>query len=351
MTLIIAESFEQISGQTDLLKRWAARSTGLTFDASVKKNGRQSMLANPGTETLRYDFTSHYAGRVYVSFWFRFKDELSGYSKIMNFWTNNATWQGLGLYLSANHRLGWKNGYEPISGLSESEIQLLPLIWYHVEVCGRMHASIDADDCRVKINGVLDSALTMPATTDTRNGGFDEIGGVHIGRGPRDTWFDNVVIWDAEGAGTFSDDFIGMVQFQTLAPDGNGTTSDFTGSDADQVDNYLHLDEDEPDGDTSYIESSTVTDVDLHAYPALSPTPGLIVGVQSFLVAKKTDSDARGIKPITRVAGTNYQGDEVTLTNGTYEWTAYMWDDNPDDAAAWEEADVNGAEFGTEVTT
>ena len=354
MTLLIADNFDPYAAIGDLTERGWQRS-GLTFDTTDKKDDSQSVRNSETTYYLQLPVSNH-TGRVYVSFWFRWSIESVANGvplvpvKIVTFRSLNASFDSLTLMFGGSGRLAWRR--LGVISLALSEQVSVPDVWYHIELCGRTNTSISANDVRCKINGVLDSNLTLAAGTNTAgHAAFPYVSWVIFRSGEWHSNYDSIVIWDDDGAGQFSDAFIGMIQMQRLQPDDNGTTSDFVGSDADSTNNYLHINEDNPDDDTSYIESSTVTDVDLHAYPALSPSPGSIVGVQLLTIAKKTDVDARGIKPLTRVAGTNYQGDEVSPTNGTYEWTTYMWEDNPDDAADWEEADVNGAEFGVEVTT
>ena len=139
------------------------------------------------------------------------------------------------------------------------------------------------------------------------------------------------------------------ISVEALAPDGNGNTNDFVGSDLDSTDNYLHVNEAVVDGDTSYVESKTVGDIDLYTYENLSGTPTSIVGLAVRPIAKKLIGGNRLGKVITRIDGTNYDGDTIYV-GIDYRAKVSVFELNPDDAAAWEAADVNGAEFGLEVT-
>jgi len=353
MTLLLADSFEGYIDRWDLEAGPWYTANG-TLDASIKRDGSQSFLIDNSPENLTFDNITDHTGRVYISFWMYWNNWISTYPEgqpILHAYSSSVSLYGLKLTFDQGF-LGWSNEDGP---LVKGEVFVPKETWTHISVCVRLNHTISANDVRCQVNGVTDPAMTLAAGANTAYGSgstYENIDGIQFRHSAGwDMYLDNLLIWDDNGAGQFSDAFIGMTRIQRLKPNGNGTTSDWTGSDADSTDNYLHVDEDVSDEDTSYIESQTVTDVDLHSYPAMSPTPDTIQGVQTVTFAKKDDVDARGIKPIARVNGSNYQGSEVLLTNGAYERTANMWEDNPDDSADWEEADVNGAEFGVEVTT
>ena len=160
--------------------------------------------------------------------------------------------------------------------------------------------------------------------------------------------FDDVYICD--GSGAQNNDFIGECRVITLLPQTDavaaGSNADFTCSTS--TDHGAMVDETSPDDDTSYVYSSTLSHVDSWEYPALGYT-GSIKGVQMSLYARKTDSGTRAIAAVTRPASTNrvHATDHYLGTDYTY-WLA-LWELNPEDSAAWEVADVDGAEFGVKV--
>ena len=109
------------------------------------------------------------------------------------------------------------------------------------------------------------------------------------------------------------------------------------------------MDEAAPNDDTDYLASSTVGHVDSWHYPALGYT-GTIKGVQMSNYAKKTDSGTRAIVAVTRPASTNRPHATDLYIGTTYAYWRSLWEQNPEDSAAWEVADVDGAEFGVKVT-
>ena len=73
--------------------------------------------------------------------------------------------------------------------------------------------------------------------------------------------------------------------------------------------------------------------------------------MQTAPVSKREGPAIRKITPLTRISSTDYLGSESDQQITEYKVVTSVWDTNPDDSSAWEEADVNGAEFGVKVTT
>jgi len=219
--------------------------------------------------------------------------------------------------------------------------------WYYFEMKGEISDSTTIETVCIVDGGVV---LTLPTTTDTSNGtpGTIDIELIHGAIAAQVVLIDDLYICDHEGSEC--NDLLGDCVVETIYPDGNGYNSDFVGSDVDSTDNYLHVDEsDTPDGDTSYIESSTPTDIDAFTYAAMAGSDiGTIHAVQANTIAKKDDANPRTIKQLARLSSTNYEGSEEALSTA-YARYGEIWELNPDDSAAWEEADVNAAEFGIKV--
>jgi len=216
---------------------------------------------------------------------------------------------------------------------------------YYFEIKWNCVNSIGADTFVIKVNG--EEWFNFPATTDMQAQSTSGVDVVYLHGGGAYVFFDDLYICDTTGG--VNDDFLGDVAIVCLTPNGNGNTNDFTGSDVDSTDNYLHVDEIQPDDDASYVESSDVADIDLYAFENFAVTPTTICCVQTVTFAKKDDASAKTGKLLTRVNSTNYEGSAFSPENGSYAYFTEIWDVNPDDSAAWAEADVNGAEFGIKV--
>lgn len=218
--------------------------------------------------------------------------------------------------------------------------------WYYMEV----KVTISDTVGQVTINVDEAEVLSTTADKDTCNGSNDYVGSVYFGPnddGVSTTFIDDMYICDTSGDAPHND-FLGDVRIDCLRVSGAGSHTEFTPSAGS---NYENVDEESgPDGDTTYNDGDTTNDEDSYALDNLpSPAATTIYGVKSQITARKTDAGARKCKIITRSGGTDYTGDEETLSD-SFQTVTKLYEDNPDDSAAWEDADVNGMEVGIEVT-
>jgi hypothetical protein len=222
-------------------------------------------------------------------------------------------------------------------------------VWQYVEVYVLVSDTVGV--VTVKVNGVTIHSF---GPGDTKTSAVDEnIESIRLGYGTNlttsnVTTLDDIYVCDETGAK--NNDFLGDVKVQVLRPNGNGTTNNFTGSDADSTDNYLHVDESPPhDGDTSYVQSQTVGHKDLYAYSNVPVATSLIHGAQVNSILKKTDSGTREVVHVARSVATESDSSDLGVGIDYFgEYTVY--EDDPDAAAAWTDSTLNAAEFGVKVT-
>jgi hypothetical protein len=195
------------------------------------------------------------------------------------------------------------------------------------------------------VDGVSVLSLT---SQDTKQSANATAGTVRIGSSVRGL-FDDVYICDATGS--IRNDILGPQKVYTLLASGNGNSSQFVGSDADSTDNYLLVDEADTDDDTTYVESSTATNRDDYAFGDLPDTLSQINGVSINAIAKKDDAGTRALDLYTRISATNYDAALDAALAESYTNHQHIFEQNPDDAADWANADVDGANFGIEVAS
>jgi len=136
----------------------------------------------------------------------------------------------------------------------------------------------------------------------------------------------------------------------TLLPAADGAAhTDFTA----QGDTNKHDCIDDPgdiDGDTTYIHESTVNNAYTCTLDDLSTKAGSTIhSVAINSCCRKDDAGTRKFKPLMYINGSDYYGTEVSL-NDSYKVHQECFSVNPDDSAAWEEADIDGSEWGSELT-
>lgn len=189
----------------------------------------------------------------------------------------------------------------------------------------------------VKWNGVQVINVTG---SDTQNGGTAEIAKVEF---TPDGYLDDVVGF----IGATSDGFPGPRKVVVKRP---ATDSAVQFARSGGSINATQVDDPTPDGDTTYNSSSTATEQDLFNMQTVTET-GAIDGVREILVAKKTDIGTRKLKTVQDdgVSSQVLSADEKDLT------TDYKAFDNMTVAkpagGAWSAGDINGCDFGYELST
>jgi hypothetical protein len=227
--------------------------------------------------------------------------------------------------------------------------------WHYVEMKVTIHGStghveVHVDGVEVIHAGDLDTQTTANATVDSvslRNLIPIVVDGA-AQTSPSNyvpILFDDFYICDASGAA--NNDFLGDVRVEQLLPDGAGNYAQFdgvnTGTHVAAVDEAgLH------DGDTTYIYSPTVDDIDTFTCANLSTSPATVLGVQACVVARKDDASSRSVATVIRHNSTDAFGTGTSLGD-TYVHLLTMHETAPD-ASAWDATKVNACEVGAKVT-
>lgn len=218
-------------------------------------------------------------------------------------------------------------------------------VWYYLEFKVTIDNSAGTAD--LWIDGVNVISLTSQDTQATANAYANEF---KIGRDAGSDisgHLDDLVVIDCSGSAP-TNDRLGDVVVPALFPDGNGNYSQLVGSDSNSTDNYLLVDETPPNGDSDYVESSTVGDMDTYTYQDLTPTSGDVYAVQVCMYARKTDAGTRKIASVARLSGTDDVSSDQILS-ASYQYLTDLREAKPG-GGAWSISNVNSAEFGVKVT-
>ena len=223
--------------------------------------------------------------------------------------------------------------------------------WYYIEMKVTIANSISADSCVVRINEQI--ILTVDAGEDLQVSANATANTISI-TGTTSQFIDDLYIFDGTDGGSTeptNDDFVGDVKVAIHLPDGNGATSDFTGSDGNSVDNYLLVDENPTDDDSTYTESSTPGEIDLYTFDNLATTPVDIFAVQVNNVIRKTEAGSRTMRTVVRPVSTNFFGTKIAPSFSSYINEEEIYNENPETGLAWTESEFNATEFGVEIET
>jgi hypothetical protein len=216
--------------------------------------------------------------------------------------------------------------------------------WHWVELEKYFHAS--TGHIKAWLNGSLvinETGLNTGARPSTITSQFG-------GSSTSDTdlqWIDDVIISDGSGSYNTTRP-IGDSQIIALFPSDNGNTSGLTGSDANQTDNYLLVDENPEPATADYCASSTEGDKDTYAMDDLASTAGTILALLPEFYAQKDDSGSKFARNVLRTNSIDYVESSVGLATS---WSLHqdIVEENPDTTSAWTPTEVNALEAGFEV--
>lgn len=216
-------------------------------------------------------------------------------------------------------------------------------VLYGIALRVKVHGS--AGETEVLVDGASVPALALTGANTLNNGTWNSVsinaGGAGVG------WSDLVVLDNTNPTGNDPNTILPDVRVDYRPANGNGYLSEFTGSDADSTDNYLHVDETAVDDDTSYVEK-LAAGIDAYAV-ANSPLAGAtLVGVTHLSTWRKTDAGVVTAKHGIRASATNYLSSAAALPV-SYVTASKCYGVNPA-GGAWTEAGFNGIEGVIEKT-
>ena len=101
-------------------------------------------------------------------------------------------------------------------------------------------------------------------------------------------------------------------------------------------------------GDTDYIASGTVGDLDLYEVGDLPFTPDSIHAVQVTMCARKDDAATREVRSKVKSGAATASG---ATHAASYVYYQDIFETDPGTAAAWTAGGVNAIQIGPEVVT
>lgn len=337
MTLLFCDSFDHYA-TADILNKWTAFESSGTGQAIGSGNGRRSGNAWTSSNTLRgllkavagSPSTLIVGGAFYLP-------SLPSTVAILGLW------EGATIHVQLRVKAdGAVEVTRNTTVLGTSSAGVISAATYvYVELKATINDSTGSYEVRVNGANVLSGT-----GADTRNGGTGVITQVNVNAAIANIRVDDFYICNTSGSA--NNDFLGDVRVDAYLPNGNGNSSQMTGSDADSTDNYLLVDDSAPDGDSTYVQSSTAGHKDTYTFADMSHTPSTIHGVQVNMIAKKDDAGARSIASVVRSGGTDTDGTTQALSTSYLDYMQIIEQD-PNTSAAWTKTGFNAAEFGHTV--
>ncbi len=243
----------------------------------------------------------------------------------------------------------FRTSYSNILGTSATGLIAIN-VWYYIELKWKIANSIASGDVEVYVDGV--NVLTVGATADTQNTAnayathYALSGNAVVAGGNGNINFDDHYLCDLTGG--VNDGPLGNMRIQTLFPNNNGNSSQFTGSDGNSVNNYQQVDETAL-ATADYNDGTALNQVDTYAFTDTVASTSVIKGITVNYIAIRTDTDPRSLAPVVRHSGTDYVGTGDVLASSALAYQ-HPYDTNPGTSSGWTKSDVDSAEFGAKVT-
>jgi hypothetical protein len=340
MALLFMDGFDG----GDMSSKWTSGNLGA--NATTRFGTGRSLSGSFASMTKTIPATS----QIFVGYATMFNG--GNHSVIMALYGDSGTVAHLALYHNTStYQLELRRGTNWNGGtlLGTTTTRLFPNCWNYVEISATISDTVGS--VQVRLNGSTTPEITFSG--DTRNGGvstnidmlyfstWGDIGNGGVGSG----FIDDVYIADATG--TTNNTFLGDVRVHSLAPTGNGTDSGLTGSDGNQVNNYL-LANTMPVQTTTY-NGAQFAGRDTYQMADLPATVANIFAVQNNVSAAKNNNNSAVAKSVLRLGGNFYYSSQLGITTAYRDYPV-LYELNPNSGITWTAADVNGAESGLEVS-
>jgi len=217
--------------------------------------------------------------------------------------------------------------------------------WYVIEFRVKIDDATGVLD--TKVDGVSDATFSG----DTKPGADAHIDNLLFYNGSGGGLGENMVIYlDDIGinntAGGVDDSWLGDGRIIVIKPNGDTATLQLTPSAV--VDHNTLVDDIPADGDTTYVEGSTVDERDIYDLAACGLTDVIITRIWTEARAKDTASSGKTIALITKASGgAEVSGGDIALA-GTYTTKVLGAEEleNPVDTNPWEVADIDALQGG-----
>ena len=367
MTLLMVEGFDsaEITSQTfvtSMTQKWQndnAASGSLEFNSSITAfpNRGNSCQFSDGKDHIRYRFSDNLDNLTsmtsgIVGFHFYYTSSISDFKIFAGQRADNETqWS---LNLSVNGQLQVYRGSSLLQETSQAVIQ--EDTWYFIEVQYYTADSIIDNSFTVRVDNI--EVINLVAGTDTKSLSTDAVQAIFWQGtdGGGTVYIDDIYLLSTTGNHAWNQSrHLGPSYVQTLHPNQDGTTANnFTGSDEDQTDNYLHVDEVISDEDATFNKHPKSDGVDYYNHAEIGGTNGKIDKIYGTqLTTRARTNDALGNlfwQNSFRVSGSQHDFPQSALIDTDYGFFTDLTEVNPGDNQQWSTGVLNRAEFGVHLS-
>lgn len=340
MAILVMEGFEGYGNATDLRRRYVGSSAAGNIDIVTGRDGSgQAIRIDFGSSYLYFNVTGS-TNTVVLGFGFRKINSMSVNDIVILFDEDGASEQ-VSLQLTALGELSVFSG-ATLHGTT-SGVGMLTNTWYYIEL-SIVFGDATAGSVTLHVNGNQELNVTG---IDTRVTAGENCALFRL-QGDSSNFHEFDDLYFLDNSGTDQTTRIGPCFIETVFPDANGTTVNFTPSAGS---NWQNVDDgNAPDDDTTYNSSSTLNQKDLYGHAALTGNIGTVYAVKASAHVRTEGGGARGIQNVARSSATEVNGTEVFIDQ-SYTYVDHIYENDPNGGGAWTESSVNAAEFGIEISS
>lgn len=346
MALFLMEGLDIYADFTDMEKTgWVRDNTAVIIDTTGGRFGGGAVRFNSNLYGItRNTPVVPYGNEMIVCFSYLWGGSASSNNMLRFTSTTGLTLADVGHDGTGQVTASPQSGSSGASGTTD----ITASTWAFIEVKVLFGTTAANGAITVNVDGA--NVLTMTGIDTNYTGlGCYQVEIVGGGHSVDYTWIDDIVIMD--DTGTYMNDFLGDCTIETLIPNADGTTVNWTASAGA---NYQCVDEtpNAANDDTDYIYSATAAQESRFAMTNLAVSPTTVYAVYPRVRAKKETSGIRTLRMLVNSSGTEATGETLGLADGGYVWYPgepfYV---DPNTATAWDEAGVNAMQVGMEIVT
>lgn len=241
-----------------------------------------------------------------------------------------------------------RNATIPTGG-GPSAVTLSPNTWYALEMKCTIANSIAANSWQVMLDGtVVLTVATGQSSNATGSGTADRVRigpeQVSTGSGSGTLWYDDFYVLDGQA---------GLTGFRLtwkcthIFPSGAGANTTWS-RDGSSTSNWDAVNNPAIAGDTTYVQTGTVGNVDTYAFADLDAAITNVLAAVEMVYARQTDAGPRTLADVCKSGATTSAGTAQTLT-GSFAVYAFPRETDPATGSAWTVSGFNAAEFGVKV--
>lgn len=332
MSLLFMDGFDA----GDMLIKWSSVSSSIITSSTVTPYGVGRSMELSSSADIYRSFTPSAQVTVGLAY-----QPVVATSEIgISFYADGGTIQHAGV--TRNNSTGLLEAKRGVATVATGTTVLSAGTWYYLEIQATIADS--GGTIKIRVNGASTNEIDF--TGDTKNGGTSTlIDAVRLENRSTNNRVDNLYVLNSSGS--VNTTFLGAVRVHTLAPNGNGATSQSMGSDGNQADNYQLVDE-LPYNAADYVASSSSAQRDTYQLDDLPAGYHQILGAQSNMVGLKNAAGARALKTAVRSNETVYYGTSRSLSTNAQTYSD-VFENSPVTSSAWSSAEINNLESGMEV--